>query len=105
MSKWKDLNINDEIFYVILNKDNIESFLNSEMKIKELNILNITNNNEIVIFDTDIFGDIELTIHEYNYDSYITSYLEESLIILSIDHTGIINELTKILRDLRQSNS
>jgi len=100
MIKWKDLNLTDKIFYVILNKDNIDVLLNNEMKIEEIKIISIINDNKNILFNTDIFGNIEMTYDEYNEESYVTSYLNDSLIILSVDHNGILTELKKLLNDL-----
>jgi len=100
MIKWKDLNLTDKIFYVILNKDNIDVLLNNEMKIEEIKIISIINDNKNILFNTDIFGNIEMTYDEYNEESYVTSYLNDSLIIFSVDHNGIITELKKLLNDL-----
>ena len=66
-----------------------------------MTIINIIDNNKNILFNTDILGDVEMTYNEYNYVSYITSYLDDSLVIISTDHSGIITELTKILRKLR----
>jgi len=102
MTKWKDLNINDKIFYVILNKDNIDILLNNEMIIKEKQIISITDTDKNMLFNINDFGDIEMTYDEFSNDGYISSCSDDSIIILSCDHEGVIIELEKFLIDLEK---
>ena len=80
--KYEQLVKGDTIYYIIVNKENLDSFLNSGESMQTAKVVDVVHKKHYYFIKNDKLPDLQLTLEEYFENSGDIAYSDEAVLIL-----------------------